>query len=54
MANHIIGDPDLVRKGLVELVERTGADEIMVSTRAHSYEARSRSLGLVARAWATC
>jgi luciferase family oxidoreductase group 1 len=51
MATHVIGGPELVRKGLAELVERTGADEIIVSTRAHSYESRARSLELVAGAW---
>jgi alkanesulfonate monooxygenase SsuD/methylene tetrahydromethanopterin reductase-like flavin-dependent oxidoreductase (luciferase family) len=51
MATHVIGGPELVRKGLAELVERTGADEIIVSTRAHSYESRARSLELVAGTW---
>jgi hypothetical protein len=35
----------------VQLQRRTGADEIMLSTRAHSYEARVRSLTLVATRW---
>jgi luciferase family oxidoreductase group 1 len=52
MATHVIGDPGLVRAGLAELEARTEADEIIISTRAHSYEARSRSLELVAEAWA--
>jgi len=47
----VIGDPGSVQKGLRELQARTGADEIIVSTRAHSYEARSRSLELVAEGW---
>lgn len=51
MASHVIGDPAVVRKGLVALQHRTGADEIMLSTRAHSYDARARSLELVAAAW---
>ncbi len=50
-ASHLVGDPDTVHRGLVELEERTGADEIMVSTRAHSLEARARSLTLVAERW---
>ena len=53
MATHVIGDPETVRNGLLELQRRTGADEIMVSTRAHSYEARARSLELVAKVWDT-
>jgi luciferase family oxidoreductase group 1 len=51
MATHLIGDPDAVTKGLAELLRRTGADEIMLSTRVHSYEARARSLELVGDLW---
>jgi len=51
MSSHLIGDPDLVHDGIVALQVRTGADEIMLSTRAHSYEARIRSLELVAERW---
>jgi hypothetical protein len=40
-----------VRDGLVELQRRTDADELMISTRMHSYEARVRSLTLVAQSW---
>lgn len=48
MATHLIGSPDLVKEGLTELQGRTGSDEIMLSTRTHSYEARARSLRLIA------
>lgn len=51
-ATHLVGDPAQVRQGLVDLQERTAADEIMLSTRAHSFEARARSLALVAEQWA--
>jgi luciferase family oxidoreductase group 1 len=51
MATHLIGDPGVVHEGLVQLLLRTDADEIMLSTRAHSYEARVRSLSLVAGRW---
>jgi luciferase family oxidoreductase group 1 len=51
MASHLIGGPELVHEGLDQLLRRTGADEIMLSTRAHSYEARVRSLTLVAEGW---
>lgn len=47
-ASHLVGDPQTVAEGLTELQRRTSADEIMLSTRAHSYEARVRSLELVA------
>jgi luciferase family oxidoreductase group 1 len=48
MATHVIGDPDMVRAGLESLARRTRADELMISTRVHSYDARLRSLELVA------
>jgi luciferase family oxidoreductase group 1 len=49
MSTHLIGDPDQVHKGMAELQHRTRADEIMLSTRVHSYEARVRSFALVAQ-----
>ncbi len=49
-ASHLVGDPGGVAEGLRQLVERTGADELLVSTRAHSFEVRARSLTLVAGA----
>jgi alkanesulfonate monooxygenase SsuD/methylene tetrahydromethanopterin reductase-like flavin-dependent oxidoreductase (luciferase family) len=49
-ATHLIGDPAEVRHGLEELRDRTGADELMLSTRAHGHDARVRSLRLVAEA----
>jgi luciferase family oxidoreductase group 1 len=51
MSTHLIGDPATVVDGLAALVERTAADEIMVSTRLHSLAARLTSFDLVARAW---
>ena len=50
-ANHIVGDPAQVRRGLDALVERTGADGIMLSTRAHSFAVRARSLTLTSEVW---
>ncbi len=50
-STHLIGEPELVHQGLVDLQHRTEADEIMLSTRAHSYESRARSLTLVAEQW---
>jgi luciferase family oxidoreductase group 1 len=49
--DHAIGDPDAVHRQLAGLVERTGADELMLSTRAHSLATRARSLTLVAERW---
>jgi luciferase family oxidoreductase group 1 len=51
MSTHLIGDPDAVTEGLRHLHGRTEADEIMLSTRSHSSEARVRSLSLIAQNW---
>jgi luciferase family oxidoreductase group 1 len=51
MSSHLIGGPDEVREGLRALVARTQADEIMLSTRVHSLEARVRSFELLASSW---
>ena len=51
MSTHVIGDPDRVVAGLSGLAERTGADELILSTRLHDFETRRRSLELVAGAW---
>jgi luciferase family oxidoreductase group 1 len=47
-ATHLIGDPETVHDGLDQLQRRTAADELMLSTRLHSYEARVQSLTLIA------
>jgi luciferase family oxidoreductase group 1 len=49
---HVIGDPKTVRAGLEELVARTGADELMLTTMAHAPADRVRSYRLVAEALA--
>jgi luciferase family oxidoreductase group 1 len=51
MSTHVIGSPETVHDGLSRLLLRTDADEIMLSTRVHSYEARVQSLSLVAGTW---
>jgi luciferase family oxidoreductase group 1 len=51
LSSHIIGDPDAVRDGLEALATRTGASELMISTRVHAYPARERSCTLVAEHW---
>ena len=40
---HVVGDPDTVRAGLLDLAARTGADELMITTNLHSPDARSRA-----------
>ncbi len=45
---HVIGDPATVRSGLEDLVARTGADELMLTTMLHATEDRIVSYRLVA------
>jgi luciferase family oxidoreductase group 1 len=47
-ASHVVGSPETVRRGLQELVERTGADELMLSTMVSDHRERIRSFELVA------
>jgi luciferase family oxidoreductase group 1 len=49
-ASHVVGDPETVRVGLDDLVERTGADELMITTMVHSPKDRIRSYELIAEA----
>jgi luciferase family oxidoreductase group 1 len=53
MSTHVIGDPTVVLEGLEQLRQRTGADELMLSTRTHSHDDRMRSLTLIAGASGT-
>jgi luciferase family oxidoreductase group 1 len=46
----VIGGPGKVKAGLEELAERTGADELMLTTMVHAQEDRLRSYELVAEA----
>jgi alkanesulfonate monooxygenase SsuD/methylene tetrahydromethanopterin reductase-like flavin-dependent oxidoreductase (luciferase family) len=50
--NHVIGDAQQVRSDLEELVERTHADELMITTIAHDPDHRLRSYRMVAEAMA--
>jgi luciferase family oxidoreductase group 1 len=45
---HIVGSPDTVRTGLLDLAQRTRADELMITTMIHSPEDRLESYRLVA------
>lgn len=47
-SSRIVGDPASVRDELDALVERTGADELMVTTMVHGPDDRRRSFELVA------
>ena len=46
-----IGGPDTVRKQLEDLIEQTGADEMILTAQIFDQTARLRSLALVAEAW---
>jgi luciferase family oxidoreductase group 1 len=47
-ANSVIGGPESVARQLDELIERTGVDELMVTTLTHDHGDRVRSYELVA------
>ena len=47
-ASQVVGSPATVRSRLDELVARTGADELMVTTMVHGHDDRLRSYELVA------
>jgi luciferase family oxidoreductase group 1 len=51
IATHIVGVPETVCESLAALAKRTGADELMLSTRTHSYDTRVRSFTLIAKQW---
>ncbi len=47
-ASHVVGSPDTVRRGLQAIVDRTGADELMLSTMVSDHAERVRSFELIA------
>ncbi|MDQ6698154.1 MAG: MsnO8 family LLM class oxidoreductase, partial [Actinomycetota bacterium] len=51
-SNRVVGAPATAVDALDALVQATTADEIMVSSVAHSLESRLRNLELLASAWA--
>ncbi|CAL93813.1 LLM class flavin-dependent oxidoreductase [Azoarcus olearius] len=46
-----VGSPHTVRQRLMEIVEDTGADELMLTAQIFDHGARLRSFELIARAW---
>jgi luciferase family oxidoreductase group 1 len=46
----VVGAPEQVRDGLAAFAERTGADELMITSQIHDHEARLRSYTIVADA----
>ena len=51
LACSAVGAPDTVRQQLETLIERTGANELILTAQIFDHGARLRSLELVARAW---
>jgi luciferase family oxidoreductase group 1 len=51
LSNVVLGGPDQVRDGLLELRKRTGADELMITSNIHGHAARHRSYELIAQAY---
>jgi luciferase family oxidoreductase group 1 len=49
-SSHVVGDPGTVLTQLADLVERTGADELIVTTMTHDPADRLRSYELLAEA----
>jgi luciferase family oxidoreductase group 1 len=50
--SHVVGAPETVREGLDALVERTGVDELMVTTMVHSHAERVESYRRLAKTFA--
>ena len=48
LACSFVGSPETVRAGLLEFVEQTGVDELMVATAVYDHAARLRSYELLA------
>ncbi|ASS73594.1 5,10-methylene tetrahydromethanopterin reductase [Tumebacillus algifaecis] len=44
-----VGTPEQVGQGIVQLMEQTGADEVMINSMIHSHTARKRSYELLAK-----
>jgi luciferase family oxidoreductase group 1 len=51
-SSHIVGSPERVRSKLLELADRTGADELMITTMVHGHADRLHSYELVAETMA--
>jgi luciferase family oxidoreductase group 1 len=50
--SHVVGGPDSVRERLESLVERTGVDELMVTTMVHAHAERVASYERLAKVFA--
>ena len=50
LAYSVVGSPETVARGLDSIVQRTGADELMITSQIHDHQARLRSFQIVAEA----
>jgi luciferase family oxidoreductase group 1 len=48
LGSAVVGSPDTVRRGLEDLIARTGADELMVTANIYDHAKRKRSFEIVA------
>jgi len=53
-SNRIVGDPEHVAERIQDLIERTDADEIMISTMTYGLPERVATLDIVANFWTRC
>lgn len=53
LACSVVGSPASLRRGLTDLLERTGADELIVAAAIHDHAARLRSYEILAEVWAS-
>jgi len=53
LACAVVGSLEAVKSGLAAFIERTGADELMITAQIFDHEARKRSYGIVAEARAS-
>lgn len=51
LAYSVVGGPDAVRAGIEQVVEQTGADELMVVAAIYDHDARLRSYEIVSEVW---
>lgn len=47
----VVGSPQTIREGLARLIEKTGADELMVASAIYDHGARLRSYEILADVW---
>ncbi len=47
-SHSVIGSPETIRRGLEAIVERTGADELMLTSQIFEHDARLRSFEIIA------